>query len=324
MSARLGVPGRGLADHRGPGGLDDPDQGVEVDLALAQVLVAVAARVGPVLGVVGVDQVDPAGDRLDPVDDAVQLLAAGVGVAGVEAEPEPGVADRSHSRARVSNRRAMAWLPPAVFSSSTGTSDSSWSERLAPAGERSSSSPPSVTCPPWTITAAAPTAAAPWQVSARACGRDVDAVVGRGKADPVGGVDVHDHAAAASSAASGRVAGPSSPWAPPRKTARNRPLWPPPAPSGRRPPGGSRSSSPRSFDLSTGSGQASPVVVLMSPCPPKTRGDRQMRKPPRYRRPGRRPGVRAGAARRPRRPSPAPPAPRRQGHPAGRHPVRGQ
>jgi hypothetical protein len=61
----------------------------------------------------------------------------------------------------------MAWLPPAVFSSSTGTSDSSWSSALRQRTKPSSSSPPSVTWPPWTITPAAPTAAAPLQVSAR-------------------------------------------------------------------------------------------------------------------------------------------------------------
>src|SRR4029434_9213613 len=84
----LGDPARGLADHRGAGRLDDPDQGVEVDLALAEVLVAVPARVGPVLGVLAWEQGHPTGDGLDPVDDAVQVLAAGVGVAGVEAESQ--------------------------------------------------------------------------------------------------------------------------------------------------------------------------------------------------------------------------------------------
>src|SRR5690348_4644076 len=38
--------------------------------------------------VVAVHQVDPAGDGLDPVHDAGQVLAAGVGVAGVQAEPD--------------------------------------------------------------------------------------------------------------------------------------------------------------------------------------------------------------------------------------------
>ena len=40
------------------------------------------------------DQVDAAGDRLDPVDDAEQILAAGVRVAGVQAEAHAELADR--------------------------------------------------------------------------------------------------------------------------------------------------------------------------------------------------------------------------------------
>ena len=60
----------------------------------AEVVVPVLAGVERALGVVGVDQVDPAGDRLDPVDEAEQLLAAGVGVAGVQAEADLVVADR--------------------------------------------------------------------------------------------------------------------------------------------------------------------------------------------------------------------------------------
>ena len=40
------------------------------------------------------NQVDPAGDALEPVDDALQVLAAGERVAGVEAEPDVELADR--------------------------------------------------------------------------------------------------------------------------------------------------------------------------------------------------------------------------------------
>lgn len=40
------------------------------------------------------DQVDPTGDRLDPVHDVEQVLAAGVGVAGVEAEADAVLTDR--------------------------------------------------------------------------------------------------------------------------------------------------------------------------------------------------------------------------------------
>ena len=69
------------------------DEGLRVDLALAEVLVAVAARAVAVLGVVAVDQVDAAGDGQDALGGADQLLAGGVGVAGVEAEADAAVAD---------------------------------------------------------------------------------------------------------------------------------------------------------------------------------------------------------------------------------------
>src|SRR5690606_29982529 len=39
------------------------------------------------------DQVDPAGDRLDSVDNSEQVLAAGVGMAGVQAEARPVLAN---------------------------------------------------------------------------------------------------------------------------------------------------------------------------------------------------------------------------------------
>ena len=122
----------GLAHDRGARRTDDLDEQVGVDLAGAEVLVPVAARAGRVLGVVGVDEVDPAGDRQHAFDDADEVLAARVRVAGVEAEAD--VVDvsaiTSQSRASASNRRAIAWSPPAVFSMSTGTVDSSRSNVL--------------------------------------------------------------------------------------------------------------------------------------------------------------------------------------------------
>ena len=48
-----------------------------------------APGAGGVAGVVGVDEVDPPGDGADPVDQAVEVLAGGVRVAGVEAEADP-------------------------------------------------------------------------------------------------------------------------------------------------------------------------------------------------------------------------------------------
>jgi len=50
--------------------------------------VPVPAGVELVAAVVAVHEVDPAGDRLDPLDDAEQLLPARVRVAGVEAEAD--------------------------------------------------------------------------------------------------------------------------------------------------------------------------------------------------------------------------------------------
>src|SRR5699024_4379248 len=55
---------------------------------LAEVRVPVGARPLRVAGVVGVHEVDAAGDGLDALGQAGQFLAAGPGVAGVEAEAD--------------------------------------------------------------------------------------------------------------------------------------------------------------------------------------------------------------------------------------------
>ena len=90
--------------------------------------------------VVGVDEVDAAGDGAHLVDDGAEVVAAGVRVAGVEAEadlvaaggrgdgvPEPGDRPRAW--------RAMALSPPAVFSMRSGTGRSRPSIALAPVVE---------------------------------------------------------------------------------------------------------------------------------------------------------------------------------------------
>ena len=195
MSARCACgPPRGLADHRGAGRLDDPDQGVQVDLALAQVLVAVAARAGPVLGVVGVDQVDPATDRLDPVDDAVQLLAAGMGVAGVEAEAQPGVADQVPQPGQGVEAAGHGVVPAGGVLEQHRHLGLELVERLSPADEALV-----------LVAAVGDVAAVDDHPGRTQRGRalaglgqqlargDPDAVVGGGQVDPVGGVDVHDH-----------------------------------------------------------------------------------------------------------------------------------
>jgi hypothetical protein len=66
----------------------------------------------------------------------------------------------------VSKWRAIAWSPPAVFSRYTGTSvvreSSALTHRSNPASMSLSSA-----CPPWTMTAVAPTSAAASHVSCR-------------------------------------------------------------------------------------------------------------------------------------------------------------
>src|SRR6185312_13841764 len=86
--------GRGLHDHVAAGGPDDGRDRLRLDEAGAEVGVPVGAGVEGVPAVVGVHQVDPAGDGLDPVHDAGQVLAAGMRVAGVQAEARSVLADR--------------------------------------------------------------------------------------------------------------------------------------------------------------------------------------------------------------------------------------
>ena len=70
----------------------------------------------------------------------------------------------SHSRASASNRRAHALSPPAVFSISSGTAkppdSAAYANVLRQLSKPTATSPLS-TCPPWTISPRAPTAAAP-------------------------------------------------------------------------------------------------------------------------------------------------------------------
>ena len=99
--------------------------------------VPVGAGVERVAAVVGVHQVDAAGDRQHPLDDAGQLLAAGVARGRCRGRSRaPYSPTASHSRASRSKRRAIALSPPAVFSIRIGSgkppSSACARERLAP------------------------------------------------------------------------------------------------------------------------------------------------------------------------------------------------
>src|SRR5580658_5785193 len=90
----------GLADGRGARRADHAEQQRRVDGPGGDVGVPVPARAELIARVVAVHQVDPAGDRLDPVDGVGEVDASRVGVAGVQAEPDVlavpggGVGDR--------------------------------------------------------------------------------------------------------------------------------------------------------------------------------------------------------------------------------------
>lgn len=78
---------------RRAGRLDGSHQQVRINLAAAEVGVAVTARSRFVPGVVAVHQIDAAGNCFDPIDGIGQRLAGRPGVAGVQAKPDSGVAD---------------------------------------------------------------------------------------------------------------------------------------------------------------------------------------------------------------------------------------
>ena len=89
LAARVG----GLANDRGVGGADHRDKQLRVDLTGAEVGMPVGPRPCSVARVIAVHQVDAAGKRLDAGDGVDQLFACGPGVAGVQAEPDAGIAN---------------------------------------------------------------------------------------------------------------------------------------------------------------------------------------------------------------------------------------
>ena len=124
-----------------------------------------------------------------------EVVAAGVGVAGVEAEADVVAAGRrpmaSQSRAIASSRRAIALSPPAVFSMSSGTGSSSPSMHLRQLSKPFAASSSTPRWPPCTMTPLAPISAGGRQVLLeQLAAGDADAVVEAGDVDRVGRVDV--------------------------------------------------------------------------------------------------------------------------------------
>ena len=156
----------GSAHHR--------DDQLWIDLALAEVVVPVAAGVERVLRVVGVHQVDAAGDRLDPVDDVEQVLAAGVGVAGVEAEADAEVADRvPQPGERVEPPGARVVAARGVLDQDRqreAALSAACAKALRQLSKPTAGSSPLLTWPPCTIRPLAPTAAAASACWPAACG----------------------------------------------------------------------------------------------------------------------------------------------------------
>ena len=194
MSARCSAAPPGVSQTTGaPAARTTAGELVRVDSSGAEVVVPVGAGVERVPAVVGVHQVDPAGDRLDPVDGRAEVDAAGPGVAGVEAEADVDTLGRQRvpEPAIASSWRAIAWSPPAVFSISTGSLMSVASNVLRQLSKPFAGSSSSLTWPPCTIRPLAPISAAAstccWS-SLRL--RDPDPVVGRGHVDDVRRVDV--------------------------------------------------------------------------------------------------------------------------------------
>ena len=156
---------RGLDDDRRVGGADHRHHQLRVDRAAAEVVVPVLAGVEGVLGVVGVDQVDPAGDRLDPVDQAEQVLAAGVGVAGVQAEADLVVAERvPEPGQRVEPAGAGVVAAGGVLDQDrqrrSRRTSAAYAKVLRQLSKPTARSSPALTWPPCTIRPLAPTAAA--------------------------------------------------------------------------------------------------------------------------------------------------------------------
>ena len=155
-------------------------------------MLACRSRAGAelVAGVVQVHQVDPAGDRLRPVDHVDEVLTGGEGVAGVQAEPDAELADRvpePGQRVEVAGHRVV---PAGGVLDEHRHREAALVllalDELAPVVHPGAESSPAVTWPPCTTSPSAPTSAAAVGVlHHQLAARDPDPVVGRGHVDHV-------------------------------------------------------------------------------------------------------------------------------------------
>ena len=188
-------PGVSHTTGRAGGGRDRHDQ-VGVDLARPEVGVPVGPGAERVARVVGVHEVDAPGDGLDPVDDAGEVLPAGVRVAGVQAEadevhvaalgqhvPQPADAVQGRGPSRCRHRRCSR--------SGSATAGSSARTSCASCRSRRRGSSSLRTWPPCTIRPLAPIdGRGRGLVGEDLAAGDADPVVRRGDVDQVGRVHV--------------------------------------------------------------------------------------------------------------------------------------
>ena len=195
-------PGSGVSQTTGaPAARTTSSERLRVDRARVEVGVPVGARVERVARVVAVHQVDPAGDRLHPVDGVRRGRCRpswrGRCRGRTRRRRHPGRSRRrSPPRAARSRRatRAIAPLPPAVFSMSIGSGRSICSMALTQFATPWAGSTSPVTCPPCTISPFAPMDAAAFSCwsSSFLLGMRIRLLVDR-HVDHVRGVDVHVH-----------------------------------------------------------------------------------------------------------------------------------
>jgi hypothetical protein len=195
-----GDPGlRRLADHRGAGRPHHVQECRGVDRSRVEVRVPVRARPELITRVVAVHQVNPAGDRLDPVHHVRQVDARRIGVAGVQAESDLATvacrgADRfPQPRDGVEGPGHRAGAARGVFDEHRQRPLDPL-DRLGPVLQALGGVHPGVDVPAVHDQPFRPDRGGRLELLIeQLAGRDPDPVVGRGHVDDVRRVDVHVH-----------------------------------------------------------------------------------------------------------------------------------